>query len=78
MRSLTIPPEVVEAAAREICKRDCGFSLDALDRPTKDKWRDTARAAIAAALAAWPGMAIRVMPYDALILPLPQQEARDE
>jgi hypothetical protein len=74
-----IPPEVVKAAAIELCRKSyehvpkydwrADFSTDC------DYWLSLARAAIAAGLAKWPGMAIRVMPYEALILPLPAKEA---
>jgi hypothetical protein len=81
-----IPPEVVEAAARaawETKYKGLGWLLDC---PVKHKvqWRDRARAAIAAALNAWPNAKTlrddgRRQTYivPALILPLPQ-EASDE
>ena len=60
-----IPPEVVEEL----------HSLDA--------WRGSAseaRAAVAAALAAWPGAYAAFDPHNdrCMHLPLPQQDARDE
>jgi hypothetical protein len=82
-----IPAEVVEAAARDahqVWRMTCAAESDEeisayreweeLEEHERADWRMEARAAIAAGLAAWPGMAIRVMPYDALILPLPTQE----
>lgn len=77
-----IPPEVVEAAARaawETKYKGLGWLLDC---PVKHKvqWRDRARAAIAAALNAWPGMTLHQQDinaeYSYFVLPLPQ-EARD-
>jgi hypothetical protein len=76
-----IPSEVVEAAAKEIamtCR--CAMACD---------WRDhldDARAAIAAALEAWPGMTakqsnehVALFHSDpALILPLSPQENSDD
>ena len=54
-----IPDEVVEAAAEAIYKRRLhGMIVDfatLFDR-TKEVYRSEARAAIAAALSAWPGM----------------------
>jgi len=78
---IKIPDEVVEAAARGLARYNC----DQWDSDPERFWphfADQARAAIAAALAAWPGMQQR--PYWDLmtharhveiILP---QEARDE
>lgn len=65
-----IPPEVVEAAAKEIamtCR--CEMACD---------WRDhikDARAAIIATINAWPGGRVKaVLLADTVLLPLPPQE----
>jgi hypothetical protein len=53
-----IPPEVVEAAARGMNANRPGWpDWDSVDERWKPMERDKARAAIAAALNAWPGMA---------------------
>jgi hypothetical protein len=76
-----IPDEVVEAAAKALCKEQRMFWPD-LNNDEHNIIRGEARAAIAAALAAWPGAHER--PYWDLmtnarhveiILP---QEARDD
>lgn len=64
MKADQIPPEVVEAAAMQL--------------PGMAGHQRYVRAAIAAALAAWPGAETLEWPLGAdLILPLPQ-EARDD
>jgi len=91
-----IPPEVVEAAAKAAYEMDAGSPSDTWQQAAKLAkviYRGQARAAIAAALAAWPGMKTawedddatwfeyevdKGPGPDALILPLPAQEARDE
>ena len=85
IRADQIPPEVVEAAARVLCDSYHGLPSIA-DRLWGD-FVDDARASIAAALSAWPGVkytgpsggGISQEPLQApfIILPLPQ-EPRDE
>ena len=75
-----IPDEVVEAAERVLCqvewKNNTEDWNEIYDRDPA-YWRDQARAAIAAALAAWPRATTErrwwndnTIPDDALILPL--------
>jgi len=88
-----IPPEVVEAAAKAAYEMDAGSPSDTWQQAAKLAkviYRGQARAAIAAALNAWPGaephqvLSVRDNGegYDlktiGLILPLPAQEASDE
>ena len=91
---IPIPDEVVEAAARAAyevahkidCSSDPDQWVDAVNE-YKEHWRQQARAALAAALSAWPGATVRdgtayqsgkpVMKLGQIILPLPQ-EPRDE
>lgn len=74
-----IPDEVVEAAARGLARYNC----DQWDSDPERFWphfADQARAAIAAALNAWPGAWDERLQHhigNHLILPLPQQ-ASDE
>jgi hypothetical protein len=78
-----IPDEVVEAAARGLARYNC----DQWDSDPERFWphfADQARAAITAAINAWPGMLHRGknaylanVADEHLILPLPT-EARDE
>ena len=83
-----IPPEVVEAVAVTLMGRMMVSHQDALHvwsgmyEPEKDQFRREARAAIAAALNAWPGNTVEFrrdsyMGWDGnlLILPLPQEKA---
>jgi hypothetical protein len=82
-----IPVEVVEAAAVTLMGRLMVSQQDALHvwsgmyEPEKEQFRREARAAIAAALSAWPGMEHQTpdewsnKPH--IILPLPQ-EASDK
>jgi hypothetical protein len=73
IRADQIPDEVVEAAARAIAN-DAEWNWD--DVPyAHDVIRSEARAAIAAALNAWPGAMLDCWAhYDgALLLPLPQE-----
>lgn len=74
-----IPDEVVEAAAERIWLSDYpGDPWMRTSELTKRIYRDVARAAIAAALAAWPGMHPASDPPPArLILPLPQEPRND-
>ena len=56
---ITIPPSAVEAAARALhreWKGDWGIRWDELMPSDQDQFRMEARAAILAALNAWPGM----------------------
>jgi hypothetical protein len=70
-----IPDEVVEAAARAIEK---SLKTARITLESEDGYKPEARAAIAAALNAWPGMETLEWPLGAdLILPLPQ-ETSDE
>ena len=75
MTDITIPPAALEAAARQICGYERDQDVD---------WREYighARAAITAALKAWPGMDVeRFMPDSGpytIHLPLPT-ETSDE
>jgi hypothetical protein len=73
-----IPDEVVEAAARAIGEYYTSKEWFEIARGSRDVWHNAARAAIAAALTAWPG-AYKSDPAlfgHKLILPL-TQEARD-
>ena len=62
MTDITIPPEVVEAAAIVLMGRLMVGHQDALHvwsgmyEPEKEQFRREARASIAAALEAWPGV----------------------
>lgn len=90
IRAEQIPDEVVEAGARTICVGD-GRDPEQLvylpvasgDRPRRiERWnayKEEARAAIAAAINAWPGAEVAAWYHadQTLILPLPQ-EPRDE
>ena len=85
IRADMIPDEVVEAAARAAWRLKDQRLWEVL-KATQPKWRDEARASIAAALNAWPGSEYvyrqphrRAVSYSspAIILPLPQ-EASDE
>ena len=77
-----IPPEVVEAAAVTLMGRMMVSHQDALHvwsgmhEPEKNQFRREARAAITAALKAWPGMDVeRFMPDSGpytIHLPLPK------
>jgi len=53
--TITIPPEALEAAARAICEAENGPCECLPDECGCTYWQAHARAAIAAALAAWPG-----------------------
>ena len=79
IRAEQIPDEVVEAAAKTLMAPDYPNSWPA--------WMDEARAALAAALNAWPGAHTwdtgQVWHHPAIVLPLPQGaaaplEPRDE
>ena len=76
----SIPPEALEAGARALARYNCAEFDKNPDRWTM-YFRDEARAAITAALDAWPGKDVeRFMPDSGpytIHLPLPQ-EARDE
>ena len=77
-----IPDEVVEAAARALCKEQRMFWPD-LNNDEHNIIRGEARAAIAAALNAWPGMHVHETRRSwlggfserELMLPLPQQDS---
>lgn len=78
-----IPDEVVEAAAIILMGRLMVSQQDALRvwsgmyEPEKDQFRRESRAAIAAAINAWPGVEVvdKVVGDDvALLLPLPQED----
>ena len=83
MSEITIPPEVVEAAARAV--HDIDRKIVGYDEyppweelsPRDQRWRThRALATIRAALAAWPGV-VKNYSWDAshgrIILPLPQE-----
>jgi hypothetical protein len=91
-----IPPEVVEAAARaahDVWRRQASVGDDIaeyapwheMSADLQDEYLDQARAAIAAALAAWPG-AYKMLGWDEAaqepryewFLPLPQQASDDQ
>ena len=81
MTEIHIPPEALEAGAKELCEREeWKISWDDLEDYDREFYLDNARAACLAMLSAWPGMlhmeAHRVN-NPVLILPLPQ-EASDE
>ena len=81
IRADQIPPEVVEALARTSWELKHPKLWEIL-KATQPEWEKEARAAIAAALNAWPGMhhyAPSAEPYYGkhIILPLPQ-EPRDD
>lgn len=78
---ITIPPEALEAAALDVFR--AGFERDPLEGDAFDASRlafarKYARAAILAALRAWPGMHSGPSPADArrnsIIFPLPQEK----
>ena len=91
MTDITIPPEAVEAAARAICETfRAAMNMpnepewDASNPTLKDAYRNEARAALRAGIAAWPGSyslaendSAVIRDVAAIILPLPQ-EASDE
>lgn len=82
MTDVTIPPEVVEAAATAIFDaspfREHDGPLSDQSERYQALTRRYARAAIAAALSAWPGSCnVACTLADLLLLPLPQ-EPRDE
>ena len=70
----SIPPEALEAGARALARYNCAEFDKNPDRWTR-YFRDEARAAITAALDAWPGMSRgKVMKEpEIIILPLPQE-----
>lgn len=78
MTDITIPPEAVEAAARAICETENGPCKCMPDECGCTYWKAHATAALRAGIAAWPGATetaankTRVY-FDALILPLPQE-----
>ena len=80
---MNIPAAALEAGARALARYNC----EQWDNDP-DRWRayftDEARAAIAAALEAWPGMSqlaendsASIREMAALILPLPQEASDD-
>ena len=89
---ITIPPEVVEAAARAayyvFTEIDIGDGEDHWERLLprfRAEYREQARAALLAGLRAWPGM--KLTPYwehmthkrhVEMTLPLPQQDKQDD
>lgn len=79
-----IPPEVVEAAARAICEHlrsNWVFDGNPRHSEARDDMLAQARAAIAAGLAAWPGLRMMVdidTGNDAAFkLPLPTENSND-
>ena len=83
LKAEQIPDEVVEATAWAMCDDINGEGAwDETPFRHRPMWRSAARASIAAAINAWPGMWVEQLyplPVDTqgIILPLPQ-EARDE
>ena len=85
MDNITIPPEAIEAAAKDLrCSMQgivSAVEWDALSEQAKDFWRFRARAACLAMLKAWPGMDTGPNIYgrqNAIIrLPLPQEPTND-
>ena len=83
MTDITIPPEALEAAARKLWLMRKELFGPAFPRKTweelsdgkRSELLDEARAAIAAAINAWPGMEMEMvhMEEDYLILPLPKE-----
>lgn len=79
MTDITIPPEALEAAAREICigmgSNPDALSCDGSGRLVWMCWKAEARAACLAMLKAWPGMEWKLYwrSLDEIILPLPQE-----
>ena len=78
-----IPDEAVEAAAITLMGRlmvsqqDALYVWSGMYEPEKDQFRREARASIAAAINAWPGMTYERLRFTGdigLILPLPQKE----
>jgi predicted RNA polymerase sigma factor len=63
--NITIPPKALMAAR--------AASMNALG-----DGEDAVKAACLAMLNAWPGMAYRVMPYEAIILPLNTEPINDK
>jgi hypothetical protein len=83
IRTEQIPDEVVEAAAidlhRSIWGNDC-YSWAKIDGKTRERFRQHARATIAAALDVWPEARHSIErngSYPVLILPLPKDAADD-
>ena len=70
-----IPPEVAEAAATGLCLAQ-GYDWDR-HPDFHPAWRKEARAAIAAAIAAWPGMRAMGADDSVIYLPLPQEAGND-
>lgn len=59
---ITIPPAALEAGAKELCAREeWVIPWDELEEYDRDFYRDNARAAFEAMVAAWPGM--KMTPY---------------
>ena len=83
-----IPDEAVEAAAiilmgrLMVSQQDAHHVWSGMYEPEKDQFRREARASIAAALAAWPGMhkwdTGQVWHQASIILPLPQESNNAE
>ena len=77
-----IPDGVVEAAARAAYELDAGSPSDTWQQASKLAkviYRGQARAAISAALTAWPGVQTEGgLDVNWLILPLTQKDATDE
>jgi hypothetical protein len=73
MTSITIPPEAIEAAAIELAPAPWSMYTE----DAREHFRRKARAALAAGLAAWPGMSIA--PEDqGVYLPLPKENTNAE
>lgn len=84
-----IPDEVMEAAAKALCSEDCGglHIWHEISPKSRHRYERQARAAIAAALNAWPGVVnyrggwepvVHNNRKPHLILPLTQEENPDD
>ena len=80
---ITIPPEALEAAAKELCGATFKVSeygpWESTPQWMQDMWRSRARAACLAMLRAWPGMhlghqCIGCGGDPQVILPLPEKQ----
>jgi hypothetical protein len=76
-----IPDEVLESTAWAMCDDINGEGAwDETPFRHRPMWRSAARAAIAAALNAWPGGQVRLSmftPQEEIILPVPQDKVND-
>lgn len=79
MSKITIPAAALEAGSRTLCNEQRLF-WHGLRSEAQDIIREEARAAITAALEAWPGMRISWLASNdgAIVLPLPQEASDDK